>query len=180
MPGIRVVKSRDEFEGEIFESLAVVDGSDLTAAPAGTVSPEIGRARPRVDGTQRVSGRAMYTQDIALPGMLHTAVLRSPYARARVRAIDDTKARALAGVHDVLHRFNAPKAAFRGEETIFRDEVRFVGDEVAVVAADTEEVAADAIRLIDVEYEILPFVPDLEEAMREDSTRLDEKGNVTE
>jgi xanthine dehydrogenase YagR molybdenum-binding subunit len=97
-----------------------------------------------------------------------------------VRRIDASRAQVLAGVRGVLHRFNAPKTAFRGEDTIFRDEVRFVGDEVAAIAADSEEVAADAIRLIDVDYEVLPFVPDLEEAMRDDATRLDEKGNVTE
>src|SRR5207248_10602616 len=89
---IRVVKSRDEFEGEIYESLAVVEGNDLAPAPASEERPEIGHRRTRIDGTQRVGGHAVYTHDIALPGMLHAAVLRSPYARARVRALDDATA----------------------------------------------------------------------------------------
>src|SRR5438132_3442677 len=154
----RVVKSREEFEGEIFESLVLVEGKDLPLPAAGTEFSEIGRSRRRVDGQQRVTGRARYTQDVYLPGMLHVRVLRSPYPRARVRRVDASRAEALPGVRAVLHRFNAPKAAFRGEETIFREEVRFVGDEVAAVAADTEETAAEAVRLIEVDYEVLPFV----------------------
>src|SRR5439155_9071620 len=148
MARIRVVKSRDEFEGEIYESLSVVDGVDLAPHPANAERVEIGKPRPRIDGTQRVSGRAIYTQDLQLPGMLHAAVLRSPYPRAKVRAIDDSKARALPGVREILHRFNAPKAAFRGEETIFREVVQFVGDEVAAVAADSIEASEAAVARI--------------------------------
>jgi xanthine dehydrogenase YagR molybdenum-binding subunit len=177
---IKVVRTKAEIEGRIIEATALVEGRDL--APWGTDSglAIVGKGHPRVDGIARVTGRAQYTQDLYLPGMLHVRVLRSPYPRARVRRVDASRALALPGVRGVLHRFNAPKAAFRGEETIFRDEVRFVGDEVAALAADTEETAADAVRLIDVDYELLPFVADLEEAMRDDATRLTEKGNVTE
>lgn len=177
---LKVVRTKAEIEGRIIEATALVEGRDL--APWGTDSglAIVGKGHPRVDGIARVTGRAQYTQDLYLPGMLHVRVLRSPYPRARVRRVDASRALALPGVRGVLHRFNAPKAAFRGEETIFRDEVRFVGDEVAALAADTEETAADAVRLIDVDYELLPFVADLEEAMRDDATRLTEKGNVTE
>jgi CO/xanthine dehydrogenase Mo-binding subunit len=177
---IKVVRTKAEFEGTITEETALVEGTDLRPWGAEDGLTIVGKRQTRVDGIARVTGRARYTQDVYLPGMLHVRVLRSPYPRARVRRIDASRAQVLAGVRGVLHRFNAPKAAFRGEETIFRDEVRFVGDEVAAIAADNEEIAADAIRLIDVDYEVLPFVPDLEEAMRDDATRLDEKGNVTE
>ncbi len=176
----RVVKSREEFEGEIFESLVLVEGKDLPVPPAGTEFTEIAKSRRRIDGPQRVTGRARYTQDIYLPGMLHVRVLRSPYPRARVRRIDTKKAEALPGVRDVLHRFNAPKAAFRGEETIFREEVRFVGDEVAAVAADDEQTAVEALRLIEVDYELLPHVVDLEEAIGDVAPRLETDGNVAE
>ncbi len=176
----RVVKSREEFEGEIFESLVLVEGRDLPVAPAGTEFSEIAKSRRRVDGQQRVTGRARYTQDVYLPGMLHVRVLRSPYPRARVRRIDTKKAEALPGVRGVLHRFNAPKAAFRGEETIFREEVRFVGDEVAAIAADDEQTAVEALRLIEVDYELLPHVVDLEEAIGDMAPRLDTDGNVAE
>src|SRR6266852_5439134 len=161
----RVVKSREEFEGEIYESLVIVEGNDLPLPPAGTEFTEISKSRRRIDGIQRVTGRARYTQDVYLPGMLYVRVLRSPYPRARVRRIDTKKAEKLPGVRGVLHRFNAPKAAFRGEESIFREEVRFVGDEVAAVVADDEQTAVEALRLIEVDYELLPHVVDLEEAI---------------
>jgi xanthine dehydrogenase YagR molybdenum-binding subunit len=175
----RVVKSREEFEGEIYESLVLVEGHDLPQLDGGERT-EISHARRRIDGTQRVSGHARYTQDIYLPGMLFVRVLRSPYPRARVRRIDTKKAEALPGVRDILHRFNAPKALFRGEETIFREEVRFVGDEVAAIAADDEDTAAEALRLIEVDYELLPHVVDLEEAIGDMAPQLEADGNVAE
>ena len=97
----RVVKSREEFEGEIFESLVLVEGKDLPL-PTGTDFTEIGRSRRRVDGVQRVTGRARYTQDVYLPGMLYARVLRSPYPRARVRRIDTKKAEKVPGVRAIL------------------------------------------------------------------------------
>src|SRR5258708_29258728 len=177
---VKLVRTTSEFEGEMREGPALGDGKDIGPWTAEDELGVVGRRHTRVDGIARVTGRATYTQDLYLPGMLHVRVLRSPYPRARVRTVDASRALALAGVRGVLHRFNAPRAAFRGEETIFREEVRFVGDEVAAIAADTEETAAAALRLIDVEYEILPFVPDLEEAMSVGAPRLDEKGNVTQ
>ncbi|HVD30932.1 MAG TPA: xanthine dehydrogenase family protein molybdopterin-binding subunit [Methylomirabilota bacterium] len=176
----RVIKSREEFEGEIYESLVLVEGKDLSLHAAGTEFTEISKSRRRVDGMQRVTGRARYTQDVYPPGMLYVRVLRSPYPRARVRRIDTKKAEKLPGVRDILHRFNAPKAAFRGEETVFREEVRFVGDEVAAVAADDEQTAVEALRLIEVDYELLPHVVDLEEAIGDMAPRLDPDGNVAE
>ena len=177
---IRVVRTKAEFEGTISEETALVEGTDVrpwTAADALTI---VGKGHTRIDGIARVTGQARYTQDLYLPGMLHVRLLRSPYPRARVRKIDASRALALPGVRGVLHRFNAPKAAFRGEENIFRDEVRFAGDEVAAVAADSEETAAEAVRLIEVDYEVLPFVADLEEAMTDGAVRLADGGNVTE
>src|SRR4051812_369224 len=176
MAGLRVLKSKDEFEGEIYTSTVIVEGRDLpVSADGGT---EIGKPRPRVDGRSRVTGRAIYTQDIQLPGMLHAAVLRSPVPRARVRAIDAKKAEALAGVRAVIHRFSTGEVEFRGEKTIFREEVRFVGDEIAAVAADDRETAQRALALISVDYEVLPHVVDLEEAIRDKAPKLDPDGNV--
>ncbi|MDQ6859043.1 MAG: xanthine dehydrogenase family protein molybdopterin-binding subunit [Chloroflexota bacterium] len=177
---IKVVRTTAEFEGEFTETTALVEGKDLAPWGGEEGLSIVGARATRVDGVARVTGRARYTQDLYLPGMLHVRMLRSPYPRARVLTVDASRALAHPGVRGVLHRFNAPKAAFRGEETIFRDEVRFAGDEVAAVAADSEEQAADAVRLIDVEYEVLPFVADLEEAMRDGAVRVDSKGNVSE
>ena len=176
----RIVRNRTEFEGIVTEELALVEGKDLGSYAADAVLDAIGKSVPRVDGPQRVTGRARFTQDVVLPGMLHVRILRSPYPRARVRKVDASRALALPGVRGVLHRFNAPKAAFRGEDTIFREEVRFVGDEVAAVAADDEATAAAALALLSVDYEVLPYVVDLEEAIGDDAPRLDEKGNVSE
>ena len=160
------------------DELALVEGKDL---PGWTGERTIvGTPTTRIDGAQRVTGRARYTQDITLPGMLHVRFVRSQHARARVVRVDDARARELRGVRAVLHRSNLPKAPFRGEETIFREEARFVGEEVAAVCAESEETAAAAIRLIDVEYEVLPHVVDLEDAISEQAPRLDEKGNVSE
>jgi xanthine dehydrogenase YagR molybdenum-binding subunit len=178
VPNLRVLKSKDEFEGEIYTSTVIVEGRDLPASRDREASAEIGRARPRVDGRDRVRGRAIYTQDVQLAGMLHAAILRSPVPRARVRAIDTKKAEALPGVRAVLHRFNAPELEFRSEKTLFRDEVKFVGDEVAAVAADDLETAQHAVSLIEVDYEVLPHVVDLEEAIAPKAPKIDPDGNV--
>jgi xanthine dehydrogenase YagR molybdenum-binding subunit len=178
MPGLRVLTSKDEFEGEIYTSTVIVEGNDLPAPKDGATSPEIGRARPRVDGRSRVSGTARYTQDVILPGMLHAFVLRSPYPRARVRAIDTRKAEALPGVRGILHRFNVPDVEFRSEKALFREEVRFVGDDVAALVADDEDTARTALALITVDYEVLPHVVDLEEAIRDKAPKLTPDGNV--
>ena len=173
--GPRVLKSKDEFEGEIYESTVIVEGRDLPAAEPGD---EIGKSRPRIDGRKRVSGTATYTQDVQLAGMLHCAVLRSPYARARVRAVDASKAEALPGVHGVLHRFNTPEIEFRSEKVLFREEVRFVGDDVAAVVADSYGLAQYALSLISVDYEVLPHVVDLEEAISDGAPKLTADGNI--
>ncbi len=178
MSPLRVTKSRDEFEGEIYESTVVVEGRDLAAPRDGAAGDEVGRPRPRVDGRARVTGAAVYTHDLHLAGMLHAAILRSPYARARVKRVDASKAEALPGVRGVLHRFNAPEVEFRQEKALFRDEVRFLGDEVAAVVADSEGLARYALTLIAVEYEVLPHVVDLEEAASPRAPKIDPDGNV--
>ena len=176
----RVVRTRVEFEGSVSEELALVQDDDAAPWAEGEALGIVGHPHRRIEGVAKVTGRARYTHDLRFPGMLHARMLRSPYARARVRRVDPSRALALPGVRRVLHRFNAPKAAFRGEETIFREEVRFVGDEVAAVCAETEEIANEALGLISVDYEVLPHVVDLEEAIDDASPRIDDKGNVHE
>ena len=166
---VRIVKATAEFEGEISESTALVEGHDLAPWPASAELGIVGHRARRVDGIARVTGQARYTQDLYLPGMLHVRILRSPYPRARVTGIDASRALAAPGVRGVLHRFNAPKAAFRGE-TLFREEVRFAGDEVAAIAADDDDSATAALALVEVDYEVLPFVVDLEEAIADHSS----------
>jgi xanthine dehydrogenase YagR molybdenum-binding subunit len=91
--------------------------------------------------------------------MLHAKIVRSPHAHARVVRVETKRAQALTGVREIVHRGNAPE--------FFGEEVRFVGDHVAAIAAETEAIAEDAVRLVEVEYEVLPFVVDLEEAMKD-------------
>src|SRR5439155_14442017 len=150
MPSARVVKNRTEFEGKIYEELALVQGADIPAWSADAELRHVGRSRLRVDGPQRVSGRARYTTDLMLPGMLHARVVRSPHPHARVIRVDAKRALALAGVRSVVDRTSAPE--------LFDEEVHYVGAPVAVVVGETEEIAADAAHLVEIEYESLPFV----------------------
>jgi CO/xanthine dehydrogenase Mo-binding subunit len=137
-----------------------------------------GRAHPRVEGVEKVTGRARYAYDVRLPGQLYARVLRSPFPHARIRRIDTSRAERLPGVRAVLSSANAPEIEWYRESRLFDRTLRFQGDEVAAVAADTEEVAEDALRLIEVEYEPLPFVVDLEAALRPEAPRVHADGNL--
>lgn len=141
----------------------------------------VGKPHVRAEGIEKVTGRARYAYDIRLPGQLYAAALRSPYPHARIRRLDTTQAATLPGVHAVLSSANAPAITWYEEECgLFAKTVRFVGDEVAVVAAESEEIAQDALRLIDVDYEPLAFVLDLEAALQPDAPAVHEGGNQTD
>ncbi len=94
--------------------------------------------------------------------------------------IDTSAAERLPGVHAVLSSTNVPKIAWYGDSALFDTTVRFIGDEVAAVAAESEEIAGDALHLIEVTYEPLPFVTDLEAAMAPDAPELGDGNNITE
>jgi xanthine dehydrogenase YagR molybdenum-binding subunit len=111
---------------------------------------------PRIEGPEKVTGRARYSCDVRLPGQLYARVLRSPLPHARIRRVDTGRAQALQGVHAVLSE----------DPKLFERTARFVGDEVAAVAAESEEIAEDALRLIEVEYEPLPFTTGLDDGDR--------------
>ena len=114
----------------------------------------IGTSVKRLDGPDKVAGRAKFSYDISRPGMIYGKILRSPHAHARIVAIDLSAAEKAPGVKAALV-WKQPGA-----------EVMFQGDEVAALAADTEEHAWDAMRLITVDYEVLPHVIDVVEAMK--------------
>jgi xanthine dehydrogenase molybdenum-binding subunit len=121
----------------------------------------------------KVTGRAEYTVDMKRPGMLYARTLRSPYASANIRGIDYSKAMELPGVWAVVTHEDA-KLLYKPSHGSAReygldDMVRYVGDKVAMVAAETEEIANQALDLIEVDYEVLPFVVDMEEAMKPDA-----------
>ncbi|NLF02077.1 MAG: 2Fe-2S iron-sulfur cluster binding domain-containing protein, partial [Anaerolineales bacterium] len=137
----------------------------------------VGQPEAKVDGAKLAAGRAVFTDDIALDGMLYGALLTSPHAHARIARIDASRARALPGVHAVLTYQDVPRIKFSSggqsypqpppfDQVALDSKVRHVGDRVAVVAAETPEIARRALALIDVEYEVLPSVLNPEEAMR--------------
>jgi xanthine dehydrogenase YagR molybdenum-binding subunit len=157
------------------------------AGPLGTPEPWgetriAGQRRPRVDGYDRASGAAVFPSDLMLPGMVHAAILGCPHPNARVRSVDLSKARAMPGVY-------AAMAGGTGDENpswpysskhkgrIFDEHCRFEGDAVAAVAADSPYTAADALRAIEVDYEPLPFVSDLQDALAEDAAQVHPEGN---
>jgi 4-hydroxybenzoyl-CoA reductase subunit alpha len=131
----------------------------------------IGKRMPRVDSRTKVMGKAKYTADLKLPGMLVGKVLRSPLAHARILSIDITKAESLPGVKAVVTGKDTEGVKWgvfaytRDQQFIQTEKVRYIGDEVAGVAAVDEETALKALELIDVEYEELPAVFDPMEAM---------------
>jgi xanthine dehydrogenase molybdenum-binding subunit len=127
----------------------------------------VGKSLPRKDALEKVKGEAKFVADMQLPGMLHAKFLRSPYAHARITKIDASRAEALPGVKCVLTPKNTPKIHPMGKFEFLLDETAHqAGEEVAVVAAVTEEIAEQALKLIDVEYEVLPAVLDAEEAIK--------------
>jgi CO/xanthine dehydrogenase Mo-binding subunit len=135
----------------------------------------IGERVPMVDGPARVSGELDYILNLELPGMLHAAVLRSPHAHARITRIDASRAQALPGVVAVLTGADIDGRTdivptfgifIRDQSAVATDKVRYAGEPVAAVAARTLAVARAAVELIDVDYEPLPAVFDLEAALQ--------------
>ena len=159
----------------------------MTDSPAGKENyAVIGKNPLRHDGTDKVTGRALYGADIRLPGMLYGAMLRSPHAHARILSIDTTRAEAYPGVRAVVTANYLPdvesKVADLGEGTIdlrhqsnnilATDKVLYFGHAIAAVAAVNVHAAEEAAALIEVEYEVLPPVMDVRKAMQADSPIL--------
>ena len=140
----------------------------------------------RVDTPDKATGKAVFIDDMTLPGMLYGALLQSPLAHARIVGIDTSKARNLPGVKSVVTAAEAGLVKYgvspaRYDETLFcHEKVRYVGDDIAAVAAVDLETALEAVSLIKVEYEELPAVFTIEEAMAEGAPVLHDAypGNI--
>ena len=146
----------------------------------------IGTRPIRPDGVPKVTGRAQFGADLSLPGMLYGRVLRSPHAHARIRKIDTSKAAALQGVKAIVTSADLPeqKFAYVGPERVAmnfwhitrnimaREKVLYEGHAIAAVAAISPAIAEEAMRLITVDYEVLPHVIDVDEAMHPDAPLL--------
>ena len=131
----------------------------------------IGKSIKRLDGPAKTQGTAKYAYDVSRPGMLYGRLLGSPHPHARIRSIDISAAQKAPGVRAALALID-PAA---GEAA----KVRYQGEEVAAVAAVTEEAAEDAVRLIKVDYEVLPHLATIEQSMRPEAPVVFPKGNVT-
>ncbi|MBI4962024.1 MAG: molybdopterin-dependent oxidoreductase [Desulfomonile tiedjei] len=133
---------------------------------------------PRIDAPAKATGRAKYADDFSMPGMLYAALLQSPVAHARILSIDTSKALKLPGVKAIITAKEAGLVKYgvspaRYDETLFAHEkVRYVGDEIAAVAAVDQATAQEAVSLIKVDYEELPAVFDMFEAMKEDAPQI--------
>ena len=146
----------------------------------------VGTRTIRPDGVDKVTGRAMYGADLTLPGMLEGKVVRSPHAHAKIISIDTSKAAAMDGVKAVVTAADMPLAdptpVASGEaminlrdlsdNVIAREKVLYEGQTVAAVAATSADIAERAAALIEVEYEVLPHVIDVLEAMKDDAPVL--------
>ena len=135
----------------------------------------IGTPMRKIEGLDKSTGRAVYTDDIVLPGMLHGKILRSPYPHARIVSIDVSEAKKLEGVHAVITGADIPTKYgiipwTADEYPLCTDRVRYIGDGVAAVAAVDEDQAIRALELIQVEYEELPAFLDPHEALAADGS----------
>ena len=150
----------------------------------------IGKDVPRADAWKKAVGAALYTDDMSLPGMLHGKFLRSPVPHARIKRIDTARALNFPGVKAVITGEQTPKIRFgnwrlfpatQDETPLAVDKVRFVGDEVAAVIAVDPDIAEEALGLIEVDYEELPSVFDVDAALAENAPLLHEetKSNVS-
>src|SRR5258707_7636642 len=140
----------------------------------------IGKRTPRPDGADKVTGRAAYAADTTMPGMIWGKVLRSPHPHARIKSIDTSKAEQLPGVKAVVTSkdildFPIEKGPvmlgiqdmrWMCRNVMAREKALFHGHPVAAVAADSQAIAAEACKLIEVDYEVLPFVIDIDEAKK--------------
>ena len=156
----------------------------------------VGSSTLRLDGPAKVTGQARYTHDINLKGMLHARVLRSPHPHARIVSIDRSRASRLSGVRavitfenpDVFSSLGEKDEAGRDIESDSKSEsgaggrrsVLYAGDEVAAVAATTSEIAEDALGQIEVKYEVLPHVTDVDAARQSGAPKVLPDGNIAE
>jgi len=152
----------------------------MAASTNGSDYKVIGTRPVRHDGVDKVTGRAKYGADYSFPGMLHGKVLRSPHAHALIKSINVDKARALPGVKAIVTSADLPELADKmeaaGEQAInlahlsanilARDKVLYDGHAIAVVAATSQHIAEEALRLIEVQYEVLKPVMSVEDAMK--------------
>jgi xanthine dehydrogenase YagR molybdenum-binding subunit len=185
----RFVTTTVEIEGR--EEIAVVEVPAFEPPPWGpdAALDTVGQRIPRLDAIDKVTGRARYTHDIRLPGMLHARLVRASLPAGRVVRLDLSRARALPGVRAVLTGADLPRIPWLEGEPLFGPAVHYWGQALAAVVADTEAIARDAVRLARVRYRAAPFRVDLPTGktslrtghfgVTPPETRREERGDVT-
>jgi 4-hydroxybenzoyl-CoA reductase subunit alpha len=143
----------------------------------------VGKPRPKIDAYAKVTGRALYADDLMLPRMLYGRLLRSPHPHARILSIDTRRARELPGVLAVLTGDDLPQKfgilpSSQDEYALAIDKVRYVGDPVAAVAALDPDILDEAIRLIEVEYEVLPALMSIDEALAHPDVKINDEARI--
>ncbi len=198
-----VVDAFDTVDWPTGDSPLPTDGSDAGATETQTrtkVTPitlappqtsVVNKGEPKVDGIKLVKGRAVFADDIEMPGMLYGGMLTSPHGHARIVSIDASKARALPGVHAVLTHKDVARVIYASggqsypnpppyDQVSLDNKVRHVGDRVAVVAAESPEILQQALALIKVEYALLPVVLDPSEAMQSGAPVIHDEADAWE
>src|SRR5438105_2427809 len=146
----------------------------------------IGTPRPKVDAYGKVTGRALYADDIMLPRMVYGRLVRSPHAHAHILSINARRALELPGVLAVLTGEDLPRKfgilpSSQDEYALAIDKVRYVGDPVAAVAALDPDILDEAMKLIEVEYEVLPAIRSIDEALAHPEVKINDEartGNI--
>ena len=190
-------RSRQPSDRDPERAASQVSASAGSAGSAVSALAVVGRDTHRIDAVERTPGKATYTGDVRLPGMLYARVLRSPHPHARIRRIDPSKALALPGVKAVISHENCSvvwgagsisggaqyneeiKKITKHRRYAFNNPVRFAGEPVAAVAAVDRHTAEAALQLITVEYDRLPFVLDPEAALEPDAVKIWPEGNLS-
>jgi xanthine dehydrogenase YagR molybdenum-binding subunit len=171
---VGIVSPSSHHRGEMAQvDRAVPSPAEPPAWPVNEKLSVVGKPAQRIDGRLKVTGRARYTADVRLPGMLYARVVRSAHAHARVKSIDTSAAERSPGVravHVLDHLRDSAQLSDPSKEMPSRYPiVRYAGQPIAAVAATTPAEAEDAARLVRVEYEPLPFVVDLDDARKADA-----------
>ena len=143
----------------------------------------VGKPLIKPDAFSKVSGQTKFADDMTLPRMVYGRILRSPHPHARILRVDTSRARAHPGVLAVLTGDDLPikfgiLPVSQDEEALAREKVRYVGDPIAAVAATDEWIADEALDLIDVQFQVLPAVMSIEEAITRDGEPIHGKSNV--
>jgi 4-hydroxybenzoyl-CoA reductase alpha subunit len=143
----------------------------------------IGKPLPKVDAYAKVTGRALYADDIALPRMVYGRLLRSPHPHARIVHINTRKALELPGVLAILTGEDLPTKfgilpSSQDEYALAVDKVRYVGDPVAAVAALDPDILDEALKLIEVEYEVLPALMSIDEALTHPDVKINDEARI--